>query len=148
MKQSYNLTEGKVVQALFRVALPIMGTSLVQLAYNLTDMIWVGRIGARAVAAVGTAGFFTWLAMAFILIPRTGAQVGVAQAIGRGDSREAKIYIQHSIQLIICLALFYGAILIVFRKPLIGFFNLKETDIINNATIYPVIISCGLLFYF
>src|SRR5690554_4807807 len=101
MKQSYNLTEGKIVQALFRLALPIMGTSLVQLAYNLTDMIWVGRIGARAVAAVGTAGFFTWLAMAFILIPRTGAQVGVAQAIGRGDSREAKIYIQHSIQLII-----------------------------------------------
>ena len=148
MKQTYNLTEGKIVQVLFRLALPIMATSLVQLAYNLTDMIWVGRIGARAVAAVGTAGFFTWLAMAFILIPRTGAQIGVAQAVGRGDSQEAKVYIQHSSQMIIILALFYGAALIIFRRQLIGFFKLQEADIIQNAIAYLVIISCGLVFYF
>ena len=57
-----NLTEGSIVKTLFRLALPIMGTSFVQMAYNLTDMIWVGRIGSDAVA-VSTAGF-TWLGAA------------------------------------------------------------------------------------
>ena len=148
MTQKNNLTQGSIVKALFKLALPIMGTSFVQMADNLTDMIWVGRIGSEAVAAVGTAGFFTWLGAAFILIPKIGAEVGVAQSVGRKDMDEAKVYIKHSIQMILCLALFYASILIIFRKPLIGFFNLGDIDIINNAITYLVIISCGLVFYF
>jgi len=142
-----SLTQGSIFKTLFRLALPIMGTSFVQMAYNMTDMIWVGRLGSRAVAAVGTAGFFFWLAMAFILIPKIGAEVGVAQSVGRQDMKEAKVYIKHSIQMIVFLALLYGAILIIFRKPLIGFFNLGEKDIINDAIIYLVIISFGMVFF-
>lgn len=148
MTETNNLTEGNILKALFRLAIPIMGTSFVQMAYNMTDMIWVGRIGSRAVAAVGTAGFFTWLAMAFILIPKIGAEVGVAQSVGRKDMDEAKVNIRHSIQMIVCLALLYGFILITFRKSLIGFFNLGEVDIENNAITYLVIISFGLVFFF
>ncbi len=148
MTNTNNLTEGNILKSLFKLAIPIMGTSFVQMAYNMTDMIWVGRLGSRAVAAVGTAGFFTWLAMAFILIPKIGAEVGVAQSVGKKDMDEAKVYIKHSIQMIICIAIFYGIILISFRKPLIGFFNLGESDIINNAIRYLVIISFGIIFYF
>lgn len=61
MTQPINLTEGSIFKALVKLALPIIGTSFVQMAYNMTDTIWVGRVGAKAVAAVGTAGFFTWL---------------------------------------------------------------------------------------
>ena len=31
------------------------------MAYNLTVMIWIGRIGSDAVAAVGAAGMYMWL---------------------------------------------------------------------------------------
>lgn len=147
MAKSNNLIEGSIFKALFRLAIPIMGTSFVQMAYNMTDMIWVGRVGSRAVASVGTAGFFTWLAMAFILIPKIGAEVGVAQSVGRQDMAEAKVYIKHSIQMDIFLAILYALILIVFRKPLIGFFNLGETDIVNDAIIYLTIVSFGMVFY-
>ena len=143
-----NLTQGSILSALFKLAIPIMGTSFVQMAYNMTDMIWVGRVGSRAVAAVGTAGFFTWLAMAFILIPKIGAEVGVAQSIGKNDMKEAKVYIKHTLQMIVVIALIYALSLITFRKPLIGFFNLGEPDIIQNAINYLVIISFGLVFYF
>ena len=50
--------------------------------------------------------------------------------------------------MIIALALFYASALIIFRRPLIGFFNLGQADIVNNAITYLVIISCGLVFYF
>ncbi|HHU72991.1 MAG TPA: MATE family efflux transporter [Clostridiales bacterium] len=148
MKQRTSITQGSILKALFRLAIPIMGTSFVQMAYNLVDMIWVGKLGTEAVAAVGTAGFFTWLAGAFILVPKIGAEVGVAQSTGQGDMNEVKKYIKHSIQMVICLAFVYGLIMIVFRKGLIGFFNLGDEEIVQGAISYLVIVSIGFVFYF
>lgn len=143
-----NLTEGNILKKLVILALPIMGTSLIQMAYNLTDMIWVGALGPRAVTAIGTAGFYTWLAFAFIIIPKIGAEVGVAQSIGRKDVHETKSYIRHSIQINVAFAIFYGAVMILFRKQLIGFFNIQGVDIVNMATSYLVIVSAGMIFFF
>ena len=70
--RSIVLTDGSILKALTKLAMPIIGTSFVQMAYGFIDMIWVGRIGSGAVAAVGTVGFFTWLANAFIIVPRVG----------------------------------------------------------------------------
>jgi putative MATE family efflux protein len=143
-----NLTEGNILKELIILALPIMGTSLIQMAYNLTDMIWVGVLGSRAVTAIGTAGFFTWFAFAFISIPQIGAAVGVAQSVGRRDSDETKSYIRHTIQMNVVFALLYGTAIIVFRKQLIGFFNIKGEDIIRMSESYLLIVSIGMIFFF
>ena len=55
-----DLLNEAIAPALTRLALPIMATSLVQMLYNLTDMAWIGRLGAGAVTAVGSAGMYTW----------------------------------------------------------------------------------------
>lgn len=47
-----DLLNEAIAPALTRLALPIMATSLVQMLYNLTDMAWIGRLGAGAVTAV------------------------------------------------------------------------------------------------
>lgn len=143
-----NLTEGKILKKLIILALPIMGTSFIQMAYNLTDMLWVGALGSRAVTAVGTAGFFTWFAFAFITIPQIGAAVGIAQSVGKKDTEETKSYIRHSVQLDVILALLYGFTIFIFRRQFIGFFNLKSADIINNASSFLGIISLGMVFFF
>lgn len=148
MKKQDSLIQGSIFKALFRLAIPIIATSFVQMAYNMTDMIWVGRVGTRAVAAVGTAGFYSWMSMAFILIPKIGAEVGVAQSVGKQNMEEAKVYIKHSLQMVVFLALFYTSILITFRKNLIGFFNINETDIVNDAITYLVIVASGMVFPF
>lgn len=143
-----NLTEGNIFKKLVILALPIMGTSLIQMAYNLTDMIWVGVLGSRAVTAIGTAGFYTWLAFAFIIIPKIGAEVGVAQSVGRKDIFEIKSYIRHSIQMNVVLAVMYGTAMMVFRNQLIGFFNISGDDIVSMATSYLLIVSMGMIFFF
>jgi putative MATE family efflux protein len=148
MVKQNNLTEGKILNALVKLAIPIIGTSFVQMAYNMTDMIWIGRMGSKAVAAVGTAGFFSWLAYAFILIPKIGAQVGVAQSVGKKDLDGAGKYITHTIQLNIFLALAYGLCLILLRRPLISFFNIGDAWTISKAASYLVIVSLGMVFYF
>jgi len=143
-----DLTEGNILKKLIILALPIMGTSLIQTAYSLTDMIWVGRLGSRAVTAVGTAGFFTWFAFAFITIPQIGAAVGVSQSVGRKDLKETKSYIRHSLQMNLVFAVIYGATMIIFRKQLIGFFNINGADIVSMASTYLAIISSGMIFFF
>ncbi|MBU3130733.1 MATE family efflux transporter [Clostridium tagluense] len=143
-----DLTKGNIYKKLIILAIPIMGTSLIQSAYSMTDMIWVGRLGSRAVTAVGAAGFFTWFAFAFITIPQIGAAVGVSQSVGRKDIKETKSYIRHSVQMNIVFAILYGATLIIFRKQLIGFFNINGEDIVSMAISYIVIVSAGMIFFF
>lgn len=142
------LTEGNILEKLIALALPIMGTSLIQMAYSMTDMVWVGELSSRAVTAVGTAGFYTWLAAAFIVIPRIGAEVGVAQSVGKRDMGEARNYIRHSIQMNVSLAIIYGIVMILFRNQLIGFFNLKDTGIVDMSISYLVIVGAGMVFFF
>jgi len=143
-----DLTEGNIFKKIIILALPIMGTSLIQSAYSMTDMIWVGTLGSRAVTAVGTASFFTWFAFAFITIPQIGAAVGVSQSVGRKDVKETKNYIRHSVQLNLFFAILYGITMIIFRKQLIGFFNIKGDDILSMASDFLAIVSSGMIFFF
>lgn len=65
MMKSVDLVSGNIFRSLFKLAIPILGTSFIQMAYNMTDMMWVGRIGSGAVAAVGTASFLLFLEFYF-----------------------------------------------------------------------------------
>ena len=112
MKGRIDLTQGKITEKLVKLSLPIMATSFIQMAYNMIDMIWVGKAGSSAVAAVGTAGFFTWLAMAFITISKVGAEVKVAQSMGQHDVDETKLYIKSAIEINIILSILYTIFLI------------------------------------
>ncbi|MDU1855810.1 MAG: MATE family efflux transporter, partial [Clostridium baratii] len=148
MKNGLDLTEGNIIKRLVALSLPIMGTSFIQMAYNMIDMIWVGRIGSSAVASVGTAGFFTWFAMAFVIISKMGAEIKVSQSIGRKDFKAAKNYVTAAIQINIALSILYSLVMLLFNGPLIGFFNLGDTEVINMAKTYLVAIVFGLPFYF
>lgn len=148
MDKKIDLTEGGIVEKLVKIAIPIMATSFIQIAYNLTDMMWVGRNGSDSVAAVGTAGFYTWLAMAFILFSKIGGEVKVAQSMGEKNIKEVKAYIKSSIELNIFLSITYSLILIIFNKPFIGLFNLGDNQVIAMSRSYLIIVACGMIFYF
>ncbi|MGL4336800.1 MAG: MATE family efflux transporter [Turicibacter sp.] len=148
MEKRINLTKGPITSTLVKLALPIMGTQFIQMAYNMTDMIWIGRIGSGAVAAVGTAGFFTWLAMAFIMISKIGAEIKVSQSIGSHAIKDTKSYIVSALQINVVLAIVYMFILLLFKTQLIGFFNLSDLEVVQMADTYLVVMALGMLFYF
>lgn len=93
MKKRVDLVSGNIIGTLITLSLPILGTSFIQMAYNLVDMIWIGKAGSAAVAAIGTAGFFSWFGNSLVLITKTGAEVGVSQSIGKNDECERNSYI-------------------------------------------------------
>jgi putative MATE family efflux protein len=148
MGQKVNLTYGNIGTTLTKLALPIMGTSFVQMTYNLTDMFWVGKLGSNSLAAVGTAGFFAWFAFSLILLSKVGAEVFVAQHLGRNDEEGAENYARSAIHLTLILAVLYGLFLLLFRRNLIAFFNLGDASVIEMAVGYLAIIATGIVFTF
>jgi putative MATE family efflux protein len=148
MNKSLNLTEGKIRNTLVRLALPIMGTSFIQMAYNLTDIMWLGRLSTNAVAAAGAAGFFMWFGSSLVMISQIGVGVNVAHSFGKGDVEKASTYISNGFQLDVFIAIIYSLFLFVFRHQLIGFFNLGDPEVIEMAVEYLTIISVGIIFHF
>lgn len=145
MGKKVNLLEGNISSALIKLALPIMGTSLIQMAYNLTDMMWIGRVGADAVTAVGTAGFYIWIGNGLSLLPRMGGQVRTGYYLGAGRKDEARDVISNTLKLTIIIMLLYSLLLYVFNKPLIDFFQLHSQDIVNNTRNYLYIVIPGIV---
>lgn len=143
-----NLTKGSILKTLITLALPIMGTSFLQMAYNMTDMIWLGRVGSNAVAAAGTAGFYMWLSFAFVMVSKIGTEIKVSQSLGRGKREEAEKYGISGFQFNILVAVLYGLFIIIFRKGLIDFFNLSDEYVISRAISYLSIVTIGMIFAF
>lgn len=148
MKKQKDLTQGNILSSILLLALPIMGTSFIQMGYNLIDMIWIGKLGSDATAAVGSAGFFMWFAMGLIFLCRIGTEVLVAQNIGKKDIKAAKSVIKNVLQLTLFFGVIYGVFLFVFKRPLIELLNIEEVHVVNDAVAYLSIVVLGMLFTF
>ena len=146
MQKKIDLVNGPVLSSLTRLAVPIMATSLIQMAYNMTDMIWIGRIGSSAVASVGAAGMYMWLSNGLAALAKMGGQVNVGHALGASNSEEAAEYASNALQLTLTLGIIYGLVCILGAKPLIHFFHLNQAQVIRDA-IYYLEITCGLVLF-
>lgn len=146
VKKNIDLLNGNIVSSLTGLALPIMATSLIQTAYNLTDMAWIGMVGSDAVAAVGAAAMYTWLSSGVVTLARMGGQVKSAHAYGEGNHREAVQYGKGALQLCLALAIIFGLITVLFADPLIGFFHLNSASVVENAVRY-LRIACGFIVF-
>lgn len=142
-----NLLKGDIFSALLKMALPLMGTAFVQMAYSLVDLMWLGRLSTGAVAAVGTCSFLVWIAQSITLIAKTGISVGLSQSYGKGDSKSAKeVWVSGFIlNLIFCLSL--TILYISMRNKIIGIYNL-DSEVHKMAADYLLIVSAGLIFTF
>ena len=141
-----NLTKGPILKTLTKLAIPIMASSFLGTLYNITDMAWIGLLGAKAVAGVGVGGMFTWLSQGLVSLARMGGQVQVAQHIGRREQEEAHGYAQAAVQMAALLGILFAAVVLILLKPLIGFFKLEDAEALAAAFSYTKI-ACGLIVF-
>ena len=146
MQKKIDLINGPILSSLTKLALPIMATSLIQMAYNMIDMIWIGRLGSSAVASVGAAGMYMWLSNGLVTLARMGGQVHVGHAVGAGRTDFAGRYAATTFQMTLLLGVLYGLVCTIFSKPLIAFFHLTSRSVINDAVSY-LMITCGLVIF-
>ncbi|MBQ4150083.1 MAG: MATE family efflux transporter, partial [Clostridium sp.] len=146
-RQNIDLVREPIRPALVRLAMPIMASAFLSTAYNLTDMAWVGTLGADAVAAVGVGGMYTWLSAGVITLARMGGQVLVGQELGAENRKKAASYARASVQLGILLGILYGLISLLFTRQLVGYFRLSNPAAITDGIRY-IRIVCGLIIFF
>lgn len=68
-----NITEGSILRQIVRLAWPAVGSMFLHTAMNITDTIWVGRLGADQMAAVISSMFVIWIIYSIMGIAETGA---------------------------------------------------------------------------
>ena len=144
--KTVDLTSGPILKNLAELALPIMVSSMLGTAYSIMDMAWIGLLGSKAVAGVGVGGMYVWLSQGLASLPRMGGQVNVAQACGRKDYEQARSYAACSLQITALLGILFAAVCIIFIHPLLGFFNLTDTETYAAAKSYTLI-TCGLILF-
>lgn len=151
----HNLTEGKIFSTLIRLALPLMGTSFLQMAYTLMAMSWVGRLGTvshpeiatKSEAAIGAIGMLLWLTSSVAYLAMIGSEVAVGQSIGAKKMKRAAIYASHSTTTSIVLSVVWVSTLFIFANPILSFFKLSA-DITADAVLYLRILTISLPFQF
>lgn len=149
-----DLTEGNIVKNILLVAIPAVLTSLVQMTYNLTDMFWISRVtnigidNTKALAAVGTAGYYLWLGYGFILLTQIGLDAFVPQSAGKNDEKGLNRYIVSGIVMTIIIAFLYSMFGFIFKEQLIGIFNVKDPLVVQYAVQYLSIVSLFVYFHF
>ena len=83
MKQTVNLTEGKILSLILKFFFPIFLTTMLQQIYNIADTIIVGKgIGDHALAAVGNMSSLTFLVIGFSSGLSSGFSILMAQNYG------------------------------------------------------------------
>ncbi|MDD2438268.1 MAG: MATE family efflux transporter, partial [Massilibacteroides sp.] len=147
MQGTKDLTQGPIGRQLFNLAIPIMGTSFTQMAYSLTDMAWIGRLGSEAVAAIGAVGIITWMTSSIALLNRVGSEVSVGQSIGAQDAEKARSFAAHNLTLSLLISVLWGSLLFLFAFPIINLYKL-DASITREAATYLRIVAGAFPFVF
>lgn len=147
MRSEYNLTKGPILKQLIMVSLPVMGTSFVQMFYNMTDLFWLGQVNDNAISSAGFGGMFMWLGAAVFILVKIGTEVRVAQRYGKEMYDDAKVYARTGIQIEFIFALIYASILFFFADHLMGIFDIGNSKVHLDAVVYLQVISFGIIFY-
>ena len=146
MEKRIDLLKGNILKALIGLSIPIMATSLLQMMYNMTDMIWIGRVGSSSVAAVGAAGMFVNMATGLSAFLRVGSQVNVAQSYGANEKLRSATYARHALQMGWILAVIYGLILCFGKSACIDFFKLGNPNVVYEAETYLFVMGMFIFF--
>ncbi|MDR0427761.1 MAG: MATE family efflux transporter, partial [Dysgonamonadaceae bacterium] len=137
------LTSGPIFKQLITLTMPIMATNFIQMAYTLTDMAWVGRLGSEEVAAVGAIGILLWLTTSFALLTKMAAEISIAQSVGAKRLDDARIYASHAVTISFLLGIFITVILRPSSGTIVSFYHL-ETHIAGMAEHYLNIVCFSL----
>lgn len=141
-----DMLKGSLADKIFLLALPLALSSILQQLFNAVDVAVVGRFASsQAQAAVGSNGAVINLLLNLFIGISVGANVVIANYIGRGEERRIKTAV-HTAMLVAGISgiflLFLG---ILVARPILTLMNTPE-DVIEYAVLYLRIYFLGMPF--
>jgi putative MATE family efflux protein len=105
-----DLTQGSVTKHLLNMAAFMAVSMFVQTLYLVFDLIWVGRLGKEAIAAVGVAGSLTMIVLALTQMIGVGTTTLISHAAGQKDQKRAELVFNQSFAMSLLVALALGVV--------------------------------------
>ncbi|MGQ9630528.1 MAG: MATE family efflux transporter [bacterium] len=137
-----NLTEGSIVGNIWHLALPLMVASALQDAFNIVDMIFVGRLGPSAIAAVSISGTIVGVVRMIAMGISTGTVAMVARLVGAGDRGAADEVIFQSLILSFLSSAVIAVLGYVLAEPVLRALGAAE-DVIPDGVAYLRVMCLG-----
>jgi putative MATE family efflux protein len=128
-------TQGSIVKNLLLLSWPMTVTQTIMSLGPTIDMIWVGKLGAAAVAGVGVSGIVVQLAQGVMMGFTTGMRALISRAIGAQDTQRANQVAQQAIVVTAIYAILMAVIGHFFGEKIISFVT-SDPEIISIGTIY------------
>jgi putative MATE family efflux protein len=120
---SRDLTKGSVVGNLLAMSVPTMLGMLGQTLYDVIDLIWIGRISAKAVAGVTLFSSIFWLVEVLNEIIGTSSIALITQSAGAGKEERMSRVVEQTIVFKAFVAIIAAACLHVGLEPALRFFS-------------------------
>ena len=140
-----DLTQGSIIGNLMKLSWPMMVSSSLNMLGPTIDMIWVGKLGSSAIAAVGVAGIGVQLVMSAIMGLAMGMRAIIARFIGARDLQSAN-YV--AVQAFLVSAVVSAIIALVgafLAEPIMRLFPLEEEVILQGAAYLKIVFVGGIV---
>ncbi len=145
--QAMDLTEGPILKNLIKLAIPIMLANLLQMAYQLVDTFWLGRVGSGSVAAVSLS--FPLMFFIFALgvgIPMAGS-ILIAQFKGKKDLESVDRTATQTILFMFLMSIILSVSGYILSPTLLRLLG-AEKGILDESVTYVRILFSGLVFVY
>ncbi|MGI6020218.1 MAG: MATE family efflux transporter [Lachnospiraceae bacterium] len=140
------ITEGRILPALLKFALPFLAAYILQSLYGAVDLWVVGKFsGAAAVAAVSTGTQVTQIVTSLVTGLTTGSTVLIGEYAGAGKGDKVKRTIGTTLTVFAVVAVIISILMIVFEKPLLTVLRTPEESFELTA-LYVTICAAGNIF--
>ena len=150
MQQTHirDFTHGNITNQLVSFAWPLFLSNLLQVVYNMVDMIIVGHVlgkaGTSAVAVGGdVSNFLTFIAMGF----SSAGQVLIAKYIGGNQKEKLGKFVGTMTGFLTLCAIIISAIALFFQRGILALMNTPE-EALSGAVSYSSVCMAGLVFIY
>ena len=138
-----DMTAGSPARLILMFSLPLLLGNLFQQFYTIVDAMIVGRmLGVDALAAVGSTGPMSFLALGFIMGITGGSSVVIAQRFGAGDRDGVRRAVAMSIYAGAAVTVFLTAVCMLAAGPILRLMNAPQ-EVFGTAYRYIQIIYAG-----
>lgn len=112
----------KLGKLFFGMGIPLVVAQLVSLLYNMVDRMYIGHIpgiGTDALTGVGLTTTVILIVLAFCSLVSGGATPLAAIALGQGDEKKARSYLNHGLIMLLCFSMLMTVVMLILKEPIL-----------------------------
>ena len=126
LKNENDFSKGSVIQAILKLAAPMILAQVVHLLYNIVDRIYIGMMPENATQAMTGIGLtlpIVSIIIAFTNLFGMGGAPLSSIARGKGDKKEAEAIMGNSFIMLVIFGLLLTILGLIFKNPLLHLFG-------------------------